>query len=511
MNSMKYRVKWLEILNDCSKIIALLGLSLMPLSSSAQSNYFNIIHPPGDNNADVIETDSSYVIMQQGNPPFEALHLHHFDKTGVYSRTDSFNLGTFYESAFNGICDFKDGYLKLSTMFVNTDTFWVHIAHFNSALDTLQTLKYSYLNQLSSQAVSIHYFAPNTIIISGQYMVRAGLRAHGYILALDTTLQVKWEQTYIPANLNSQGGFVFNDVASLSDGGFIIGGERLTFDANGLSRRKGVILKVDSIGQEIWREELDGPVGNHRVLVEELSDTSAAFFTTRIDIPDSQPFTRIRFGVADNAGIQVDTTIGFAERNMTPDFFEWSPNIGFIGGGFAQGFGFKSQAINIDPLGSINWRREYFHGNQIGIDEGYLQSMTFTQDGGMLFAGYFLDRNGNGANVWLVKTDSLGCDTPGCQNIGLEERIVLQQPRVQIYPNPAKDEVNLLLSHWHLKDYKVLTVQILNQLGQVINSCEISSVQLEFKLDISTLPAGTYMVEVKGEGSIFGAERLVVE
>jgi hypothetical protein len=84
-------------------------------------------------------------------------------------------------------------------------------------------------------------------------------------------------------------------------------------------------------------------------LVEEVNDSSAAFFTTRIDIPDSQPFTQLRFGVADNNGILLDTTMGGVVRNMTPDFFEWSPNIGFVGGGFAQGLGFKSYVANIDP------------------------------------------------------------------------------------------------------------------------------------------------------------------
>jgi len=449
--------------------------------------------------------------MQQGNPPFEALHLHYFDKSGTYTETDSFDLGTFYESAFNGICNFKDGYLKLGTMYVNQDTGWMHLTYFDSALDTIQTLKYSHLNQLSTQAISVHYFAPNTIIISGMYMIRAGLRMHGYLLALDTTLQVKWEQTYIPTNLNGQGGFAFYDVASVSDGGFFIGGERLIFGTNGLSRRKGVLLKIDSLGQEIWREELDGPEGNHKVLVEEIDDSSAAFFTTRIDVPDSQPFTQLRFGVADKIGILLDTTMGGVVRNMTPDFFEWSPDIGFIGGGFAQGLGFKSYAANVDPTGSIKWKREYFNGNDIGTDYGFLESMTFTQDGGMLFAGYFLNRNANGANMWLVKTDSLGCDTPGCQNIGLEELITAKQSRIQLYPNPAKGEVSLLLDHRHLKDNKELTIRVLNQLGQVINSCEISSVQLELKLDISALPAGTYMVEVKGEESTLGFEKLVIE
>ncbi|MCR9155572.1 MAG: T9SS type A sorting domain-containing protein [Bacteroidetes bacterium] len=476
----------------------------------AQATFFNTIHPPGDNNADVIETDSSYVVLQQGNPPFDALHLHHFDKTGAYSKTDSFDLGTFYESAFNGICDFKDGYLKLSTMYVNQDTFWIHLTRFDSALDTLHTLKTSYLNQLSTEAISVHYFAPNTIIISGMYMVRAGLRADGYLLALDTSLQVKWEQTYIPTNLNSRGGFVFYDVASVSDGGFIIGGERLTLGASGPWRRKGVLLKVDSLGQEIWREELDGPVGNHRVLVEEINDSSAAFFTTRIDVPDSQPFTQLRFGVADNKGILLDTTMGGVVRNMTPDFFEWSPNIGFVGGGFAQGLGFKSYAANIDPTGSINWKREYFNGNDVGTDYGYLESMTFTQDGGMLFAGYFLDRNGSGANMWLVKTDSLGCDTPGCQNIGLEERIALEQSRIQLYPNPAKDAVSLSFGSSIVQNHKDVTIQLFNLQGKLIRSQVLQLDLLELSLELSDVPKGVYSVEVLSDGKKIGYSKLLV-
>lgn len=486
-------------------------LLLIVWSANGQAGYFNVIHPPGDNNADVIETDSSYIIMQQGNPPFEALHLHHFDKTGAYSRTDSFDLGTFYESAFNGICDFKDGYLKLGTMYVNQDTGWMHLTHLDNALDTLHTFKTSYLNQLSTEAISVHYFAPNTIIISGMYMVRAGLKAHGYLLALDTSLQVKWEQTYIPTNLNSQGGFVFYDVASVSDGGFIIGGERLTLGASGLWRRKGVLLKVDSLGQEIWREELDGPEGNHRVLVEEIDDSSAAFFTTRIDIPDSQPFTQLRFGIADNKGILLDTTMGGVVRNMTPDFFEWSPNIGFVGGGFAQGLGFKSYAANIDPTGSINWKREYFNGNDIGTDYGYLESMTFTQDGGMLFAGYFLDRNGNGANMWLVKTDSFGCDTAGCHDIGLSEPFADLRSNFQVYPNPAKDQVSLALNPTIRQEHKEIKVLFYNLTGKIFQAKSFQLKEPELNIDISSLPAGVYFIEVFTNGLKLGFSKLVVE
>jgi hypothetical protein len=53
-------------------ISLLLGLALnLGTPLCAQISYFNIIHPLGDNNADIIETDSSYVIMQQGIRPLK--------------------------------------------------------------------------------------------------------------------------------------------------------------------------------------------------------------------------------------------------------------------------------------------------------------------------------------------------------------------------------------------------------------------------------------------------------
>jgi len=452
--------------------------------------------------------------MQQGNPPFEALHLHYFDKSGNYSKTDSIGFNADYESSLGGLVDFKKGYLKLGTLFSGIDTGKVILTQFNENLDSLRTWDYSYMNQQSTEAQSVHFFEPNTILITGMYFVRAGNQRQGLAIALDTNFNLKWEKTYLPVNQNNPGGYILNDAISTNGDGYVFGGERINFTNDSSIKDKGLIIKVDSLGNEEWRREISGPKGSNKVLLQELNDTSFTFICSqKIEYLQNDFYrSRLRFGtISLNNRIHLDTLFSYDGVDLKNSFFHKNKNGDYITGGYIHNPNWGSYAMSISAAGDSLWFRNYFYGPDRVLDIGELQSMTFTQDGGMLFAGYFLDRNGNGANMWLIKTDSLGCDTPGCQNIGLEELITAKQSRIQLYPNPAKGEVSLLLDHRHLKDNKELTIRVLNQLGQVINSCEISSVQLELKLDISTLPAGTYMVEVKGEESTLGFERLVIE
>ncbi|PTM05069.1 MAG: hypothetical protein DA405_05285 [Bacteroidetes bacterium] len=496
-------------------ISLLLGLSLnLGTPLCAQTSYFNIIHPPGDNNADVIETDSSYVLMQQGNPFWNDLHLHHFDKTGIHLKTDSIRFNAFYESSLGGLANFKKGYLKLGTLFSGSDTGRAHLTYFNEKLDTVRTWNYSYLNQQSTEAISVHFYEPNTILVTGMYFIRAGNRRHGLAIALDTSFNVIWEKTYFPTNLNNLGGYSFTDAISTIDGGYVFGGERVYFTNDSSQLDKGLILKVDSLGNEEWRREISGPKGSNKVLVQELNDTCFAFITSQKIryLQDHFFTTRLRYGKMSLSNqVYVDTVFTYTGVDIHTYFFHKDNNGNLITGGYIHNPNWGSYAMQLSSNGDSLWFKDYFNGPDRVLEIGVLESMTFTQDGGMLFAGYFLDRNGNGANMWLVKTDSLGCDTLGCHNIGLEELPRPMFANIHLYPNPAKDQVQLSLNNVLIKDYQKLTVTVLNPLGQLLSSQSLLLNKSGIKLDISGLPTGTYLVEVWADESSLGVARLVVQ
>jgi hypothetical protein len=484
---------WLSVKN-----LVVLAL-LTPFFLIAQSTYFNNIRIPGDNQLDLLENDTAYVVLQQGNPQINDLHLHYFNKNGVFRKSDTIELGFFYESSKFGLVPYKGGYLKLGTLFLGADSAVIHITHLANTLDTTNTWAYSYNNALGSEALGVYFFAPNTILVVGMHFLRNNGQRMGLAIALDTNFSKKWDTIYNP-NQNEPGGFALHNAAQLSDGSFIFSGIKGFYNNTSTLKNQGLLLKTDSLGREEWRLELTGPEGNNEVLLQKLSDSTVAFVTTsNQEEPWSNEYwTYLRYGIVSTTGvITLDTLIGPRVLNLRTSFFKATPDGNFITGGYAQSLNWGSYAFKFSPQGDSLWFREYFNGTDFFSDEGVLETMLFTQDGGLLFGGYFLDRNGAGAHTWLVKTDSFGCEVPGCQNIGLPE-VSGGKPKVfTLYPNPAQEQVTL---SWQIPpegSTQGLAIKIVNLQGQTLQTIKDTDAKSQAHvLNLSHYPAGLYFLWV---------------
>lgn len=493
-----------------SKIAIILSFWLIP--TFAQGQYFNRIHTFGNNENNLLATDTGYVVLQQGNNVGNdhELELQYFDLQGQFVKMDSFDMVYFYEDCRNCLKPYKDGWLKLATVFYTGNSAGMHLTYFNKNLDTLKTWDYSYQNLRLTDAMGL-VVSGNDVVLLGNHLNLSNSQFEGVAVWLDSNLNISQERLYTPQNLNEQGGYALFDGVVQKDGGHIFSGIRSYYASTSTLKNQGLLLKTDSLGQEEWRLELTGPEGNNEVLLQKLSDSTVAFVTTRIDSPDTHPYTRLRTGIINRDGIILnDTTFGPLTRNMQTQFFKTTRDGNFIVGGYAQGLGFKSYAVKFRSNGEILWFREYFNGNDIGVDQGVLESMLFTQDGGMLFGGYFLDRNGLGAHTWLVKTDSLGCDTPGCQNIGLPEQTTGRPAFFSLYPNPAETAVTL---KWQARDLDLnapLTFKILSTQGQTLQSIVVKNYQNNQQmLNLETLASGTYLLEISTQEKVLDVQRLV--
>jgi hypothetical protein len=476
-----------------------------------QFQYFNVLQFPGNNNASVLENDTGYVLLQQGNPQANYFFQHHYNKTGQFLKRDSITMPAFYEDSPQSLVDYKGGYLKLATLLYSLDSAEVSLIHLSKSLDTLKTISYSYQDLVISEGFGLHYIRDNLILILGRHTGRFNGYRKALALALDSNFQPLWDTIYAPANQNEPGGYAFYDAVLMGDGGFLFSGLNGFYFSNSNSKPKGLLLKTDSLGQEEWRLELSGPEGNNEVLLQKLSDSTVAFVTARIDSPDTQPFTRLRMGIVNSNGIITkDTAFGSLTRNMQIQFFESTKDGNFIAGGYAQGLGFKSYAIKFKSNGEIIWFREYFFGNEIGIDIGELASLIFTQDGGLLFAGSFFDADGLGTHQWLVKTDSFGCLVPGCQNIGLREASAGKPTNFKVYPNPAWARVTVTWSWFEAGLTAPLEFKILSPQGQLLNNYRVENYQNNQQvLNLEALATGTYLLEISSNEKVLDVQRLV--
>ncbi len=89
-------------------------------------------------------------------------------------------------------------------------------------------------------------------------------------------------------------------------------------------------------------------------------------------------------------------------------------------------------------------------------------------------------------------------------NLGIEEMNDLTS--INLYPNPAKDIVNI-----HLDFSFSANISLVDLSGRVVQSIDMEEGQQDYQLDISKYPSGLYFIEVHLEGGLFQSEKLIIE
>jgi hypothetical protein len=142
-----------------------------------------------------------------------------------------------------------------------------------------------------------------------------------------------------------------------------------------------------------------------------------------------------------------------------------------------------------------------------------MYQIRHTKDGGVIAIGG-LSNTMTGVfetHVWLLKLDSMGCLTPGCDEVNI---ITATDPVVfpsglalQLYPNPATSEVTLALPQ-DLPDHDLLA-SLVSPSGQLLR--QQSFLHPSIRFDTTGLPPGMYYVTVHRKGSLVGVEKLVIK
>ena len=122
--------------------------------------------------------------------------------------------------------------------------------------------------------------------------------------------------------------------------------------------------------------------------------------------------------------------------------------------------------------------------------------MILTDDGGFLAVGYyypFPPPAGTGSRPWIVKMDSLGCDTPSCHLIGIEERVLSKQ-EIEIFPNPFSEIMHVVLP----EGYSGGKLVMYDVQGKKAMESEVPANwgQQNFTLEANLMKPGIYMLEL---------------
>jgi hypothetical protein len=146
------------------------------------------------------------------------------------------------------------------------------------------------------------------------------------------------------------------------------------------------------------------------------------------------------------------------------------------------------------------------------LDQDEAFDMDFTHDGGFILCGYTEGYGSMLPNLYLVKTDTSGYST---NFVGIEEASVVteQNGRINVFPNPANENVNCIVTLKQSADVQLL---VYNSLGEVVSDFSIEENQFnEFNsisvpLNTIGLPAGIYYCTVLTDNGMQISERLII-
>jgi hypothetical protein len=407
-----------------------------------------------------------------------------------------------------------------------SDTIWSRKYQFNNLNLTINLDAIEMGNgNIAVAGLYYHSYSPSLY----EYIVR------GWLYMLDSLGNRLWEKSFNFPTSNAGGSL--REIKRAHDGGFLIGAlasAGRTHPANpNWNSADGWVIKTDSLGNEQWRHKMttgsqwydsepiivptsDGNYVVGQVVTFENFNGYLASNRTKLRFKKLSPLGQVIWSVEYGDTNKVNAPFDHFEPYYISHFipvegYELSDQSIVFGGRNESFSGMFKISINGDSIWyRIIQDREENKPNTLynaAEETARMEDFKPLPSGGFIGAGQYQTGFGsvypNGAQLnWIVQLDEWGCDSLGCQLIGLPEPPPPKDSyAMRIWPNPASNELYVEIPAQHMG----LLITIRNALGQSVYQAFHSN----RPIDISHLAAGVYTVESGLPGQLFGYAKLV--
>jgi hypothetical protein len=277
-----------------------------------------------------------------------------------------------------------------------------------------------------------------------------------------------------------------------------------------------VVMKVDSLGNFEWEKNIGGPTRDFFTQVSIGNDGSYIAGTSLSDsVSQDNHFSRIKIYKFSQSG-EILWARNYCGIELDNKLYAIYPdqNGGYIATGhrsnyFHPGYWWNEYGwlLKIDENGDSAWYREYQYYSGTGDDYNKLYDLCLAPDGGYTMVGKVSTWT-EPQTAWVMKVDSLGCDTPGCATgIYIPVPQAIENEALWLYPNPANAYLNCRLQS---ADYKC-SMFIYDMFGRKQDEIRIPKGQKKIHIDVSAYPAGIYLAVLKNKKRILGRSKFVVK
>ncbi len=292
---------------------------------------------------------------------------------------------------------------------------------------------------------------------------------------------------------------------------------------------KGYLLKIDSMGNELWDAYQPKPKGNWRGVKHVFGNKLLCMgeWKTYNLPPPGQPYDNTMYLVMydDNGNFQWQ----YSGLKCTPTTYTWAAftdgyqdsDSTFIVCGAVQQLAWNWAVVyRFTEDGDSLWRRDFAHFANIANSTAFPEipwDIEPTSDGGMVLTGETWNGDTvppySDENMWLLKLDSMGCLVPGCQYVGINEMAFGLEHALRVWPNPSHGRISLdldLPEGLPLEGH--LLLQVFDARGRLVVRRDLGgNLDQTIQLDLVGQPVGLYSAHISDARRILTGAKIMIQ
>ncbi|MBS1569948.1 MAG: T9SS type A sorting domain-containing protein [Bacteroidetes bacterium] len=296
----------------------------------------------------------------------------------------------------------------------------------------------------------------------------------------------------------------------------------------GTASTKGYLLKIDSLGNELWNAFQPKPKGNWWGVKHVFGNKLLCMgeWKSFINPPPGQPYDNTMYLVMyddngnflwDYSGLKCKPT-----SNLWATFtdgYQDSDSTFIVCGAIQQLAWNRALIYRFTADGDSLWRRDYAHFGNIANSPAFPElpwDIEPTSDGGMVLTGETWNGDTippySDVNMWLLKLDAEGCLVPGCQYVGINEITYGLEHALQIWPNPSDGLIRISLQLPEgLPLEGDLLLQVFDMNGRLVIRKELGgALQQDVHLDLTAQPPGMYSAHISDKQRILTGAKILL-
>jgi len=338
----------------------------------------------------------------------------------------------------------------------------------------------------------------------------------GLLLKADSMGIEQWRQIYGVGTIYSE---YLTNVIETPDSGYLIGGMRKeteyldhTLDA--------MLIKTDSLGNQQWTKYYGNPDVDDDMALVAMADDGNYLVATVYGKCVVSPETRtgqLYLLKIDNDGDTIwSKKIGPKMYHCIIKNLRETNDGNLIAAGFYYSDTISEFTLNgwmykFSKEGDSIWMRDYYYYNNAYDDNLFYDAYPSSDNGYIAIGKARPDGGGQTNKMWIVKVDSMGCDTPGCATGTFVHEF---SPYVRgwgedlkVFPNPVNKK--LKVKSLKLKVTGTKIIRIYNSQGLKVEEIKIPDRKESITINVQSWPKGIYFMQLVIDGVAVGSKKII--